>query len=183
VSLIYAANIAGSVAGSLGIGFVWLQYSGLRAVCLQLSVLGILAGVLVLVMVAGRISSKPAWTRALVIAAFATVPVAAQSYHLLFEKLVFGKRAESGVPFAKTVENRNGVISVTADSAVFGGGVYDGHFSTDPAHDVNLILRAFVVIGLHPAPKRVLMIGLASGSLGANLRQRYPGIPTRCGGN
>lgn len=166
VSLIYAANIAGSVAGSLGIGFVWLQYAGLRAVCLQLSVLGILVGVLVLVMVGGRISSKPAWTWALVIAAFAMVPVAAQSYHLLLEKLVFGKRAESGVPFAKTVENRNGVISVTADGAVFGGGVYDGHFNTDPAHDVNLILRAFAVTGLHPAPKRVLMIGLASGSWG-----------------
>ncbi|HET7108167.1 MAG TPA: fused MFS/spermidine synthase [Candidatus Acidoferrum sp.] len=166
VSLIYAANIAGSVAGSLGIGFVWLQYSGLRTVCLQLSVLGILAGVLVLVMVGGRISSKPAWTWALVIAAFAMVPLAAGTYHLLFEKLVFGKRRESGVPFAKIVENRNGVIAVTVDNAVFGGGVYDGHYNTDPAHDVNIILRAFAVTGLHPAPKRMLMIGLASGSWG-----------------
>ncbi|HET6928908.1 MAG TPA: fused MFS/spermidine synthase [Candidatus Acidoferrum sp.] len=166
VSLIYAANIAGSVAGSLGIGFVWLQYSGLRAVCLQLSVLGLLAGVLVLLMVSGRFSLKPAWTWVLVILSFAMVPVAAQSYRLLFEKLVFGQRRESNVPFAKTVENRNGVISVTVDNAVFGGGVYDGYYNTDPAHDVNVILRAFAVTGLHPAPKRMLMIGLASGSWG-----------------
>jgi spermidine synthase len=166
VSLIYAANIAGSVAGSLGIGFVWLQYAGLRAVCLQLGVLGILAGVLVLLMVGGRISSKPAWTWVLAAASLALVPVAAHSYGLLFEKLVFGKRSESSVPFAKIVENRNGVIAVTEGGAVFGGGVYDGYFNTNPAKDVNIILRAFAVTGLHPAPKRMLMIGLASGSWG-----------------
>lgn len=166
VSLIYAANIAGSVAGSLGIGFVWLQYSGLRAVCLQLSVLGILAGVLVLIMTGGRVSSKPLRTWAAAIVALAMVPLAAHSYRLLFEKLVFGQRRESGVPFARSVENRNGVISVTVDNAVFGGGVYDGYFNTDPSHDVNIIFRAFTVTGLHPAPKHMLMIGLASGSWG-----------------
>ena len=166
VSLIYAANIAGSVAGSLGIGFIWLQYAGLRAVCLQLSVLGILAGVLVLLMGGRRLSSKPAWTWVAALASFALAPVAAQSYRLLYEKLVFGQRSESAKPFARIVENRNGVICVTSDGAVFGGGVYDGYFNTDPAKDVNLIIRAFTVIGLHPAPKRVLMIGLASGSWG-----------------
>jgi len=166
VSLIYAANIAGSVVGSLGIGFVWLQYAGLRAVCLQLSVLGILAGMLVLLVMVGRSSSKPAWTWVLAAISLSLVPVAAHSYRLLFEKLVFGQRSESNVPFAKLVENRNGVIAVTADGAVFGGGVYDGYFNTDPEKDVNIVLRAYAVTGLHPAPKRMLMIGLASGSWG-----------------
>jgi spermidine synthase len=166
VSLIYAANIAGSVAGSLGIGFVWLQYAGLRAVCLQLSVLGILAGMLVLFVMGGRSSSKPAWTWVLTAVAMVLVPVAGHSYGLLFEKLVFGQRSESGVPFAKLVENRNGVIAVTGSGAVFGGGVYDGYFNTDPEKDVNVVLRAYAVTGLHPAPKRMLMIGLASGSWG-----------------
>jgi predicted membrane-bound spermidine synthase len=166
VSLIYAANIAGSVAGSLGIGFVWLQYAGLRAVCLQLSVLGILAGVIVLLMVAGCVSSKPAWTWVLAVVSLALVPVAARSYRLIFEKLIFGQRSESNIPFAKIEENRNGVIAVTGNGAVFGGGVYDGYFNTNPAKDVNIILRAFAVTGLHPAPKRMLMIGLASGSWG-----------------
>ncbi|HTB93982.1 MAG TPA: hypothetical protein VK728_14210 [Candidatus Sulfotelmatobacter sp.] len=166
VSLIYAANIAGSVAGSLGIGFVWLQSAGLRAVCLQLSVLGILAGMLVLLVMGVRSSLKPAWTWVLAGVSLALVPVAAHSYGLLFEKLVFGQRSESSVPFAKMVENRNGVVAVTGSGAVFGGGVYDGYFNTDPAKDVNIVLRAYAVTGLHPAPKRMLMIGLASGSWG-----------------
>ena len=166
VSLIYAANIAGSVAGSLGIGFVWLQYWGLRAVCLQLAVLGVLVGVLALLLGSGRTSWRPAWAASLVVVAGALILTAAGSYRLLFEKLIFGNRPESSVPFSHVVENRNGIICVTKDAAVFGEGVYDGYFNTDPGNDVNLIVRAFAASGLHPAPKRMLMIGLASGSWG-----------------
>jgi len=163
VSLIYAANIAGSVAGSLGIGFVWLQHAGLRAVCLQLGVLGVLAGLLVLLLLRG-VRWKPVWLLAAANLLF--IMLAGQTYNLLFEKLVFGTRAESNTPFASMVENRNGVICVTQDGAVFGEGVYDGHFNVSPAKDVNLIIRAYTAMGLHPAPQRMLMIGLASGSWG-----------------
>src|SRR5208283_3735894 len=166
VSLIYAANIAGSVAGRLGIGFVWLQYAGLRAVCLQLAGLGVLSGAMVLLFVSARKFAQPAWIWGTIACAIFLVPVSARSYHMLFEKLILGNRPESATPFAHIVENRNGVICVTSDGAVFGGGVYDGYFSIDPAHDVNVILRAFAATGLHPAPKRMLMIGLASGSWG-----------------
>jgi len=62
------------------------------------------------------------------------------------------------------VENRNGIVAVTADDAVFGGGVYDGYFNVDPANDKNLVIRAYVLALLHPHPKRVFMLGLASGS-------------------
>jgi len=166
VSLIYAANIAGSVAGSLGIGFVWLQYSGLRAVCLQLALLGVVLGLLVFLLLTNRASRKPIWVWSSAVVSSALILAAAGSYRLLFEKLVFGNRSESIVPFAHVVENRNGAIFVTKDAAVFGEGVYDGYFNTDPGNDVNLIVRAFTVTGLHPAPKRMLMIGLASGSWG-----------------
>jgi len=166
VSLIYAANIAGSVAGSLGIGFVWLQYSGLRAVCLELAALGVLASIFVLFGASQQVAWKPAWIAAVLGVAGGLILAAGGSYHLLFEKLIFGNRPESTVPFSHVVENRNGIICVTRDAAVFGEGVYDGYFNTDPGNDVNLIVRAFVATGLHPAPKRMLMIGLASGSWG-----------------
>src|SRR5262249_55204277 len=78
----------------------------------------------------------------------------------------FGKRSEASTAFTRQVENRNGVISVTKEDAVFGGGVYDGFFLIDPSHDANLILRALVLSAVHPAPKRILMIGLSSGSWG-----------------
>ncbi|HZC80854.1 MAG TPA: hypothetical protein VE222_03890, partial [Nitrospiraceae bacterium] len=87
-------------------------------------------------------------------------------YPLLFERLVFGNRSEATIPFAHIVENRNGVIGVTRDGAVFGGGVYDGYFNVDPTNDVNLVARAYALSAFCPAPKRILVIGLASGSWG-----------------
>jgi spermidine synthase len=85
-------------------------------------------------------------------------------YHLFFERLIFGSRAESKVPFQHVVENRNGVIGVTRDGAVFGGGVYDGYFNIDPMDDTNLVARAYAVSAFCPSPKRILIIGLATGS-------------------
>src|SRR5260370_35396625 len=62
------------------------------------------------------------------------------------------------------VENRNGIIAVTDDDAVFGGGVYDSHFNIDPSNDKNFVIRAYVLSLFHAHPKRVFMLGLASGS-------------------
>ena len=44
------------------------------------------------------------------------------------------------------------------------GGVYDGHFLIDPEHDSNFIIRALALSAMHPHPRRILVIGLASGS-------------------
>ena len=42
--------------------------------------------------------------------------------------------------------------------------MYDGRFNIDMMHDSNGLYRVFAVIGMHPQPKHVLMVGLASGS-------------------
>ena len=104
------------------------------------------------------------WAYAVVIAALAAVPMASRIYPLLYERLIFGNRPEAREPFAHVVENRNGVVAITESAAVFGNGVYDGYFNIDPMNDVNLVIRAYALSALHPNPKRVLMIGLASGS-------------------
>src|SRR5205814_2940200 len=44
VSFIYAANILGSVLGSIGIGFVLMQYLGLKAIALSLALVSIAVG-------------------------------------------------------------------------------------------------------------------------------------------
>jgi SAM-dependent methyltransferase len=79
-------------------------------------------------------------------------------------KLIFNTGASEVGHLAHLVENRNGVIAVTQDGAVFGGGIYDGYFNVDPIKDMNLIARAFALSAFHPAPSRILMIGLSSGS-------------------
>ena len=48
VSFVYASNILGSVLGSLGIGFVLMNYLGLRQVALLLGGISVCGGVLVL---------------------------------------------------------------------------------------------------------------------------------------
>jgi len=85
-------------------------------------------------------------------------------YTNLYEKLILGPQAPAAGSFAHVVENRNGIIAVAQNGAVFGSGVYDGFFSTDPVNDNNLIVRAYALSAFSPCPARILMIGLSSGS-------------------
>jgi spermidine synthase len=166
VSMIYVANILGSVLGSLGIGFILMQHFGLRQISLALGLLTVLTGGMVFLLARQGSRFPPAWAALLFVAALVAVPLASPGFDSLYEKLTFGNRMKAGTAFTHVVENRNGVISVTKEDAVFGGGVYDGHFRIDPSHDTNIILRALILSAVHPAPKRMLMIGLASGSWG-----------------
>jgi predicted membrane-bound spermidine synthase len=166
VSLIYVSNIGGSVLGSLGVGFVLLEHLNLRQVSLALGAAAVMAGALVLCLRDG--SWRIPTARSLAALALATVLVMSASplYGGLFEKLIFASDPAEKTPFAHVLENRNGVIAVTPHGAVFGGGVYDGFFNVDPVNDVNMVIRAYALTAFHPAPKRMLMIGLSSGSWG-----------------
>jgi spermidine synthase len=164
VSVVYVSNIIGSALGSLMIGFVAMQFFGLRQISIQLGLAAVITGAAVLLFNQGRVRMPPVWAAAAILAALVAVPAASPLYYHLFQKLIFGNRPEAHQDFAQLVENRNGVIAVTKDAAVFGGGVYDGYFNVDPLNDSNLIARVYALSLLHPTPKHVLMIGLASGS-------------------
>jgi spermidine synthase len=164
VSLVYASNILGSVLGSLGIGFVLMQYLGLRQIAISLAVVSVGIGAFVLVSSGRTARRTPAWLFGLSLVCAALIPIAASRYDLLYERLIFHHGPQSKAPFAHLVENRNGVISVLDDGAIFGGGVYDGAFQIDPANDSNFIVRALALSALQSHPRRVLVIGLASGS-------------------
>src|ERR1700730_13545433 len=81
----------------------------------------------------------------------------------IYDRLLF-KNQYPKVRFQQVVEGRSGTIGVTPNGAVFGGGVYDGRFNVDLMHDVNGSIRPYALSAVHPAPRRVLMIGLGSGS-------------------
>jgi spermidine synthase len=177
VSFVYVSNIIGSALGSLGIGFFLMQHFGLRSVSLGLGMLAVLLGSAVLIFSKGKTEMPPAWALLLIAASFVAVPASSGLYSLLFERLIFGNRSEARIAFAHVVENRNGVIGVTQDRAVFGGGVYDGYFNVDPIHDSNLVVRAYALSAFCPAPRRILVIGLASGSWGQILAN-HPQVET-----
>jgi predicted membrane-bound spermidine synthase len=166
VSLIYLSNIVGSGIGSLGVGFVLMHHFGLKPMSVALGLFAVVAGSSVLICNESRVVLPRVGSIALVLASLIAAPFSLRFYSLLFERLVFGDRPEASVPFARIVENRNGMIGVTRGGAVFGEGVYDGYFNIDPTNDVNLVVRAYLLSAFCPSPKRILVIGLASGSWG-----------------
>jgi spermidine synthase len=101
-----------------------------------------------------------------------------EQYQFLLERLHFKEEFSAAKPYRHVVQTRSGIVAVggpSGDDTIYGGGVYDGAFSLDPVRDVNGIERAYMVPALHPAPKRVLVIGLASGSW-AQVLAEHPAI-------
>jgi spermidine synthase len=93
-------------------------------------------------------------------------------YSGVYERLLFKTKYNNSMKFSDVVENRSGVIAVypsTADygyltQMVYSGGVYDGQININMMHDSNLLYRAFAISGMHPNPRKVLVIGLATGA-------------------
>jgi spermidine synthase len=160
-ALLYVANIAGSAAGSILTGFVLLDHLGLVAIAVSLGLVGLVCAWLFVAALnlPHRHKLLHAGTVA-ALGAFAIIAVPRWSANVL-ESLHPGGHAGQ---FVKVVETRSGIITVDADGAVFGHGMYDGRFNTDLKHDNNGIVRPYALSLFHPAPRHVLMIGLSSGS-------------------
>ncbi len=66
------------------------------------------------------------------------------------------------------IENRHGIIHVIKghndDDVVYGGNVYDGRTNIDLRANDNRVDRTYLLHALHPAPRRILVIGLSSGA-------------------
>jgi spermidine synthase len=169
LSYLYLANIVGSALGSLITGFVLMDRWSLGGISIFLALLGVaLSLVLLLAANRGMIKSGRLTRRAAAIAAIAAMGVVIvllqpSLFGGVYERLYF-KEDYAGQRFAHLAENKSGVISVTQDGEIQGGGVYDGDFSTDLVKDRNMIVRAYALSLLHGAPRDVLMIGLSSGS-------------------
>lgn len=167
ISYVYLSNILGSVAGSLGTGFLLLDRWPLPRVALLLAWASLAAA---LALVAARRARRATLAAALagcVLGAAAFQALAPALYASLYEKLQFRTGYRPGDRFAHLVENKSGVIAVTTDGTIYGGGAYDGAFNTSLARDTNGVVRAYALAGLHAAPREVLMIGLSSGSWAA----------------
>jgi spermidine synthase len=162
-AFLYLANILGSAAGSIVTGFVLMDYLGLVAMGAILVLAGIACTILLIAALGMPFREK--LQRATVAAALglaAAVAIPHWSGNVL-ENLQW-KGAPSAEHFVDVVENRSGIITVTADGTVYGHGMYDGRFNTDLTHDTNGIVRPYALSLFHAAPRDVLMIGLSSGS-------------------
>jgi spermidine synthase len=164
VSILYFSNIVGSALGSFVVGFVLMNFWGVRDISVFLVLIGVALGIGLLV--AGgssRAEMRSAFAGAGAVCA-AVLLLANPLFSDLYAKLLYKTEYRSHQSFSHLVENRSGVIAVTQDGEVFGGGAYDGWFNVDPVHDVNGLFRIYALSGFDPAPRKVLMIGLSSGS-------------------
>ena len=163
VSYLYAANIAGSTLGVLLVGFVLMDRFSLYRIVLALLVGGVLCSAVVCQVATGRPRGwKPAFALAC-IASILMAPFTRGVFATIYDRLLF-KKLYPTAHFEQVIENRSGTIGITPNGTVFGGGVYDGQFSTDLLHDTNGIVRPYALSVLHASPSHVLMIGLGSGS-------------------
>lgn len=175
LSYVYLANIIGSALGSLLTGFVLFDRWRLSSVCLFLALVGF--GLVAAVLQASQLAERQRRLTLGGLGAVALGLVVANPalFDQLYERLLYKHQFRPEIRFAEVVENRSGVITVTTDGRVFGGGAYDGVFNTRLDDDRNGIVRAYAVGALHPAPRQALMIGLASGSWG-QVVAHLPGV-------
>ncbi len=164
VSLLYFSNIVGSALGSFIVGFVLMNFWGVRDISVFLVLLGVALGISVLAV--GRPSRREMLSE---LAGAGTVCVAIlllanPLFTDLYEKLLYKTNYHPHESFSHLVENRSGVIAVSQQGEVFGGGAYDGWFNVDPVHDVNGLFRIYALSSFSPLPRKALMIGLSSGS-------------------
>lgn len=176
LSYIYLANIMGSAAGSLLTGFVLMDRLPIASIALVLALAGFALAV-TLVMMGGMQGRATVLSYAgLAACAVAAVVLVPRLYDRLYERLVYKNEYDGSQRFAQVVETKSGVITVAQDGSVYGGGGYDGVVNTSlEANDKNGILRAYVVGAIHPAPRELLMVGLASGSW-AQVVANLPGV-------
>ncbi len=165
LSWIYLANIVGSATGSLLTGFVLMDRLSLIDIARLLVASGFALSALLI-----ALGGFPrAWAAKVYGALAAAVVIAMWTsgalYDRVYERLVLKNEWDGTQRFAQIVENKSGVITVTQDGTIYGGGGYDGVLNTTlQENDRNGIVRAYLVGALHPAPHDVLMVGLSGGA-------------------
>jgi spermidine synthase len=165
LSFLYGANIVGSTVGTFVTGFVLMDRWPLASLLVAVPLAGLAAALVVLL--ATRLPSRQSLALAvLTLAAMAAIKgFGPGSLDRLYERLQWQGAAVAEIArFHDVVETRSGIVTVTNDGLVFGGGAYDGAFNVDPLNQVNGIFRAYALDALHPAPRRILEIGLSTGS-------------------
>jgi spermidine synthase len=163
VAWLYLANIFGSATGSILTGFVLMDELTLVEIGEVLVIVSLGATLLLTFALPAARQRQGVAASAFLLAAAGVFALPQLTPNLL-ERLQFKNDPAANVPFARIIENRSGIIAVDSKGGVWGHGMYDGRINTDLTDDVNGIRRPYALSLFHPAPRQVLMIGLASGS-------------------
>ena len=175
VSYLYLSNILGSTGGTLVTGFVMMDELTIGGLAVILVLLGSIPSAVIVVTETPdtRLKLRGA---SLLAASVITLAVASDPlYDGIYERLQEKGNYKAGFRFKHVIETRSGVVTVTPELRIYGGGVYDGGFNVRLEDDFNSVWRAYVVGALHPDPRDVLVIGLGSGSW-ATVLSNHPAV-------
>jgi len=164
LSYLYLSNIIGSAAGAWVVGFVLLDLWSIRWISVFLALAGLLVALLLVVASSLQATQKSvaAVSAVVIIAAvvFSSSPLFATVYGQMQYQAKWG---QPGTQLIDIVETRSGVVTVDADAAIFGGGVFDGWVSTD-IHETDTVIKPLSLSLFHPKPEEVLVIGMSGGA-------------------
>lgn len=161
LSYLYLSNITGSALGSYGMGFVLMDVWTLRELSLFLLLLG--TGAAAAISLAAPGAGR--WRGLALSAALCGLGVWASGplYHMIYERLLYKDEFDAAAPFTDIVETHSGVVTVDAERRIYGGGAHDGVLTTRLL-TADSCIRPFSLSYLHPAPKEVLLVGMAGGA-------------------
>ncbi len=155
------ANVLGSAAGPLVTGYVLLEVETLQhnILFIALAALGVAQALWLLAPERHRRAGVTIFSLAALLALAAQPAL----FTRFLEKVHFG--TDGYLPgYQYVAQGRAGIVGVWPGGREYGEGLYDGGFNLDPVSNTNLINRAFFVPALHRAPRRMLEIGLGTGS-------------------
>lgn len=165
ISNVYFANVLGSSLSPIIIGFIALDLMSTQ----QIYFLICLVSAAILLLCQWSEKQRHMLTSVISIALVAT-----SVYLMTLPEKLFHRLSDQGValPITDLVENKHGFIQIyeetrkdgTKDKVVYGANVYDGKFNTNLFRNINGIDRAYLLPVLQPNAKKVLVIGLSTGS-------------------
>lgn len=175
VALLSGANIMGSLTGSLAAGFYLMDLLPLARASALSALFGLFCALLCFPL--SRRSLRAAMPFVLFLAVAAGVITSNEILHKeMYKKLMYMPRHVVKQPFQEVIENRSGVICLSEEGVVFGDGAYDGRLSTDLYPKTNAEIElAYLSFLFKPEPKRILVVGLATGAWTQVLAQG-PGV-------
>ena len=159
---IYGVNVIGAAIGALVTGYALTSVLDTQAIATALAVTGLAtAGITASAVLEGR--ERRLWQSGIVVLAFSTVSFGSAMHRGVYERLLYKDRYQ-GQRFERQLEGRQGMVALTADHHVFGGGIYDGTAKIDLDADQNHLIRALAIPAIHASPRRVLVVGLSTGA-------------------
>jgi spermidine synthase len=173
LSYLYFTNILGAVSGTLITGFILMDIMSLANITTINAVLGLSLSFVLFKSAYLERRKEVNLLMGTLVAGLVCIVTGQMSFEYLYEHLLYKRTIKDADIFSHVLESRNGVITLSQNGTLHGGGYYDGIFNTDLVNDKNGIQRPYALSLFHPEPKEILMIGLASGSW-ANVIAHHP---------